>query len=177
VPNCAVTSKWIGYFGYASSLVCLVKLVTWSQSDLFQFLMWLFVFQRPLPAYARVKQARVPNAYDKTALRLEVGDTVKVTKMHINGQWEGELHGKVGHFPFTHVEFIDSENLDNGLDSWRIESGRRNARKKTIAVGFRWLTPTDSSINVSRINRNWFNDKFKQWMNFFITHIFLCIGT
>lgn len=57
--------------------------------------MWLFVFQRPLPAYARVKQARVPNAYDKTALRLEVGDTVKVTKMHINGQWEGELHGKV----------------------------------------------------------------------------------
>lgn len=51
--------------------------------------------QRKLPAYARVKQARVPNAYDKTALRLEVGDTVKVTKMHINGQWEGELHGKV----------------------------------------------------------------------------------
>ena len=42
-----------------------------------------------------MKQARVPNAYDKTALRLEVGDTVKVTKMHINGQWEGELHGKV----------------------------------------------------------------------------------
>ena len=51
--------------------------------------------QRKLPAYARVKQARVPNAYDKTALRLEVGDIVKVTKMHINGQWEGELHGKV----------------------------------------------------------------------------------
>lgn len=73
--------------------------------------------QRKLPAYARVKQARVPNAYDKTALRLEVGDTVKVTKMHINGQWEGELHGKVGHFPFTHVEFIDSENADDVLDS------------------------------------------------------------
>lgn len=51
--------------------------------------------KRKLPAYARVKQARVPNAYDKTALRLEVGDTVKVTKMHINGQWEGELNGKV----------------------------------------------------------------------------------
>ena len=29
-------------------------------------------FQRSLPAYARVKQSRVPNAYDKTALRLEV---------------------------------------------------------------------------------------------------------
>lgn len=66
--------------------------------------------QRKLPAYARVKQARVPNAYDKTALRLEIGDIVKVTKMSINGQWEGELNGKVGHFPFTHVEFIDNES-------------------------------------------------------------------
>ncbi|CAL4236502.1 unnamed protein product [Meganyctiphanes norvegica] len=69
---------------------------------------------RKLPAYARVKQSRVPNAYDKTALRLEVGDVIKVTKMNINGQWEGELNGKVGHFPFTHVEFIDSENSVDG---------------------------------------------------------------
>lgn len=68
-------------------------------------------FQRKLPAHARVKQARVPNAYDKTALKLEVGDIIKVTKTNINGQWEGELKGKTGHFPFTHVEFIDdSEN-------------------------------------------------------------------
>lgn len=72
------------------------------------------LFQRKLPAYARVKQARVPNAYDKTALRLEIGDLIKVTKMNINGQWEGELNGKVGHFPFTHVEFIDSENSADG---------------------------------------------------------------
>lgn len=69
--------------------------------------------QRKLPAYARVKQARVPNAYDRTALRLEVGDIVKVTKMAINGQWEGELSGKVGHFPFTHVEFIDDGSIAN----------------------------------------------------------------
>ncbi|GAB6028828.1 hypothetical protein CHUAL_004636 [Chamberlinius hualienensis] len=67
--------------------------------------------QRKLPAFAKVKQARVPNAYDKTALKLEVGDVVKVTKMNINGQWEGELNGKVGHFPFTHVEFPDTEDL------------------------------------------------------------------
>lgn len=73
--------------------------------------------QRKLPAYARVKQARVPNAYDKTALKLEVGDIIKVTKMNINGQWEGELNGKVGHFPFTHVEFVDSENNDGADDS------------------------------------------------------------
>lgn len=65
---------------------------------------------RKLPAFARVKQARVPNAYDKTALKLEVGDIIKVTKTNINGQWEGELNGKKGHFPFTHVEFIENEN-------------------------------------------------------------------
>ncbi|PZC81656.1 adapter molecule Crk [Helicoverpa armigera] len=63
--------------------------------------------QRTLPALARVKQPRVPNAYDKTALKLEEGDIIKVTKININGQWEGELHGKVGHFPFTCVEFLD----------------------------------------------------------------------
>ncbi|XP_068624724.1 adapter molecule Crk [Battus philenor] len=63
--------------------------------------------QRTLPALARVRQTRVPNAYDKTALKLEEGDIVKVTKMNINGQWEGELNGKVGHFPFTYVEFLD----------------------------------------------------------------------
>lgn len=65
---------------------------------------------RKLPALARVKQARVPNAYDKTALKLEVGDVITVTKTNINGQWEGELRGKIGHFPFTHVEFIEDCN-------------------------------------------------------------------
>ncbi|XP_055714606.1 adapter molecule Crk [Phlebotomus papatasi] len=68
---------------------------------------------RRLPAHARVKQPRVPNAYDKTALKLEMGDVIKVTKMNINGQWEGELRGKIGHFPFTHVEFIDSDLNDD----------------------------------------------------------------
>lgn len=64
---------------------------------------------RPLPAMARVKQARVPNAYDCTALKLEVDDIIKVTKTNINGQWEGELHGKFGHFPFTHIEFLEDD--------------------------------------------------------------------
>lgn len=62
-----------------------------------------------LPAMALVKQARVPNAYDKTALKLQIGDMIKVTQTNINGQWEGELNGKVGHFPFTHVDFIEPE--------------------------------------------------------------------
>lgn len=72
--------------------------------------------QRTLPAFAKVKQARVPNAYDKTALKLEVGDIIKVTKTNINGQWEGELHGKVGHFPFTHVEFVDNETNEESQE-------------------------------------------------------------
>lgn len=41
---------------------------------------------------------------------MEVGDVIKVTKTNINGQWEGELKGKTGHFPFTHVEFLDSDS-------------------------------------------------------------------
>lgn len=60
--------------------------------------------------YARVKQARVPNAYDNTALRLNVGDIVRVTSMSPTGQWQGEANGAVGHFPFTHVQLIDSES-------------------------------------------------------------------
>ncbi|KAH8406410.1 hypothetical protein KR222_005845 [Zaprionus bogoriensis] len=68
---------------------------------------------RKLPARARVKQSRVPNAYDKTALKLEVGDVINVTKTNINGQWEGEINGRKGHFPFTHVEFIDNCDQSN----------------------------------------------------------------
>uniref|UniRef100_A0A3Q4H579 Adapter molecule crk n=1 Tax=Neolamprologus brichardi TaxID=32507 RepID=A0A3Q4H579_NEOBR len=60
------------------------------------------------PVYARAIQKRVPNAYDKTALALEVGDTVKVTKINVNGQWEGECKGKRGHFPFTHVRLEET---------------------------------------------------------------------
>ena len=58
----------------------------------------------------RVVQDRVPNAYDRTALKLKIGDVIKLTKMNMNGQWEGELNAKVGHFPFTHVEFIDNDS-------------------------------------------------------------------
>nr|XP_019950699.1 PREDICTED: adapter molecule crk-like [Paralichthys olivaceus] len=67
------------------------------------------------PVYARAIQKRVPNAYDKTALALEVGDMVKVTKININGQWEGECKGKRGHFPFTHVNLLDQHNAEDEL--------------------------------------------------------------
>ncbi|KAM8899199.1 adapter molecule crk isoform 1-T1 [Spinachia spinachia] len=65
------------------------------------------------PVFARAIQKRVPNAYDKTALALEVGDTVKVTKINVNGQWEGECKGKRGHFPFTHVRLLELHNPDD----------------------------------------------------------------
>ncbi|XP_003978908.1 crk-like protein [Takifugu rubripes] len=64
------------------------------------------------PAMAKAIQKRVPCAYDKTALALEVGDIVKVTRMNINGQWEGEVNGRRGLFPFTHVKIIDAQNPD-----------------------------------------------------------------
>lgn len=41
--------------------------------------------QRQLPAKARVKQVRIPNAYDQTQLKLEVGDIITVTNTNISG--------------------------------------------------------------------------------------------
>ncbi|KAG5840642.1 hypothetical protein ANANG_G00190900 [Anguilla anguilla] len=64
------------------------------------------------PVMAKAIQKRVPCAYDKTALALEVGDLVKVTRMNISGQWEGEVNGRRGLFPFTHVKIIDPKNPD-----------------------------------------------------------------
>ncbi|XP_074920828.1 adapter molecule crk-like [Chelonoidis abingdonii] len=62
------------------------------------------------PVVARAVQRRVPNAYDKTALAFEVGDIITVTKMNINGQWEGQLNGRSGHFPFTHVQILEPQS-------------------------------------------------------------------
>ena len=47
-------------------------------------------------------------------LCLQVGDEIMVTAMNIDGQWEGECRGKRGLFPFTHVQFVDTEQ--NGGD-------------------------------------------------------------
>jgi proto-oncogene C-crk len=66
--------------------------------------------QRKLPALARVIRNRDPNAYDKSALKLKVGDEVMVTSMNLSGQWEGEVNGQKGFFPFTHVKFLDAND-------------------------------------------------------------------
>lgn len=45
----------------------------------------------------------------------QVGDMVKVTKINVNGQWEGECKGKRGHFPFTHVKLLDQHSAEEEL--------------------------------------------------------------
>lgn len=62
-----------------------------------------------LPASARVIADRNPNAYDRSQLRLKKGEVVKVLATNVNGQWEGEVNGKRGIFPFTHVQFIHED--------------------------------------------------------------------
>ena len=66
--------------------------------------------QIKLPGLAKVIQSRIPNAYDRTALTLREGETVRVTKIDISGCWEGEIGGRKGHFPFNHVKFIEDSN-------------------------------------------------------------------
>ncbi|KAI8521907.1 hypothetical protein Bbelb_016610 [Branchiostoma belcheri] len=70
------------------------------------------------PVYARVIQQKIPSPYDTTALTLEVGDIIRVTKINASGQWEGELKGKTGHFPFNHVKIIDPSNPEENDSSW-----------------------------------------------------------
>ncbi|KAH9489218.1 hypothetical protein Btru_045633 [Bulinus truncatus] len=66
-----------------------------------------------LPAKAVVVLQRVPSAYSKDQLHLKIGDIVTVSKMNLNGQWEGSINGKEGFFPFTHVRFLTQEELRN----------------------------------------------------------------
>uniref|UniRef100_H2XM64 Crk-like protein n=1 Tax=Ciona intestinalis TaxID=7719 RepID=H2XM64_CIOIN len=65
------------------------------------------------PVFAEVITRRVPNAYDPTALALEVGDRIQVTQMNKSGQWEGICNNKQGKFPFTHVKLIDFNDSEN----------------------------------------------------------------
>lgn len=67
-------------------------------------------FKRKLPSRAMVIQSRIPNAYDKTALTLKEGQIIRVTKIDISGCWEGEIDGRIGHFPFNCVKFIEEVN-------------------------------------------------------------------
>ncbi|KAL8603809.1 hypothetical protein ACOMHN_058544 [Nucella lapillus] len=64
-----------------------------------------------LPAYARVVADRNPNAYDRTQLRLKKGELVKVLATNVSGQWEGEVNGRRGIFPFTHVQFVSEDEV------------------------------------------------------------------
>ncbi|XP_005109023.1 adapter molecule Crk [Aplysia californica] len=69
--------------------------------------------QVKLPAKAIVILQRIPSAYDRRQLRLERGEIVTVVETNLNGQWEGEINGRRGIFPFTHVRFLTPEELSN----------------------------------------------------------------
>ncbi|KAL8614461.1 hypothetical protein ACOMHN_007797 [Nucella lapillus] len=69
------------------------------------------VLERKLPALARVTQDRNPSFYDKTQLKLKKGEIVKVLAINIDGQWEGEVNGRRGRFPFVHVQFLNDDEL------------------------------------------------------------------
>lgn len=71
---------------------------------------------KKLPTLARVTKALQPNTYDKTALRLNVGDLILVTRIGINGLWVGELNGKVGRFHVTYVEFMEDIKQEHDND-------------------------------------------------------------
>ncbi|CAG5132485.1 unnamed protein product [Candidula unifasciata] len=65
-----------------------------------------------LPAKAVVILQRIPSAYDKRMLKLEVGEVITVLKMNQNGQWEGrDIRDREGIFPFTHIRFLTEEEL------------------------------------------------------------------
>ncbi|CAG5123655.1 unnamed protein product, partial [Candidula unifasciata] len=71
-------------------------------------------FDVQLPAKAMVILQRIPSAYDKRQLRLEVGEIITVLKMSLNGQWEGrDMRDREGIFPFTHIRFLTQEELRN----------------------------------------------------------------
>lgn len=68
--------------------------------------------------------------------------------MNINGQWEGELKGKVGHFPFTHVEFIEqADDDDPSCDPFSEQQQNLNGSSRPI------VSNTSSNHN-SNINNN-----------------------
>ncbi|KAK2110547.1 hypothetical protein P7K49_010293 [Saguinus oedipus] len=61
----------------------------------------------------RAVSTKKGNTSELTDTRIaHVGELVKVTKINVSGQWEGECNGKRGHFPFTHVRLLDQQNPD-----------------------------------------------------------------
>lgn len=46
------------------------------------------------------------------SIYLQKDDIIKVLTQHVNGQWEGELEGRRGFFPFNYVKLISPEELE-----------------------------------------------------------------
>lgn len=82
----------------------------------------------------------------------QVGDMVKVTKINVNGQWEGECKGKRGHFPFTHVRLLDQHNPDDEL-SWEQSPGPQKGSQNSLASPDPLVPPP--SKTASAHNHTW----------------------
>ncbi|XP_028393558.1 adapter molecule crk-like [Dendronephthya gigantea] len=64
------------------------------------------------PLLARAVIDRVCTPYDTNQIAFKKGDLIKVTKQNDNGIWEGELNGKTGEFPMSHVDLIDPNTME-----------------------------------------------------------------
>ncbi|XP_072017973.1 crk-like protein [Amphiura filiformis] len=65
------------------------------------------------PQWALVMKDRIPSAYDNTQLRIQKGDLIKVLTQNVSGQWEGELEGRKGFFPFNYVKLLSPDELES----------------------------------------------------------------
>lgn len=68
---------------------------------------------------------RQANTFDKSALTFREGDSIQVTMQFENGLWIGQVmdgrrKGRKGHFPFTFVEILDSDEFDE--DTKKVET-------------------------------------------------------
>ena len=66
----------------------------------------------------REQQVRTHVRVNLRVFHQQVGDIVTVTAMKINGQWEGEVNGRRGDFPFIYIQFEDE--LENGESSHQV---------------------------------------------------------
>jgi hypothetical protein len=73
------------------------------------------------PVYARVTKARTPISYETTALPLQVGDVIRITRRR-DGRGYGELtsNGKVGNVNVFYSKF-EVESVTTSLSNFREE--------------------------------------------------------
>lgn len=80
--------------------------------------------ERPKFMVARAILDRNANAYDPSALCFKENQNIQILKQNENGLWEGKIvggDGKIGVFPFTMVELMDSAEYDDEINKLEIQ--------------------------------------------------------